>query len=786
MAFLRLVFYEMKKLFSALPLRVILVVMLLVNMVLLVPARDPFEQRSIGEAKEMLHKLYHEDRETFEAQYAPLRAEYDAAVAKLPLGAILEEPLTRTFSKIRNDVGLYNAVIQQHDSERRPYQEYLADMIAEAKRYEAILDPDSYLAKRQALLIESYEKLAEKVEFNCSPVYGWKEYLLHDAEAGGLLAVLLVVALLAALGDRTAGFTAISAPASKGGIHTAAAKFAASFLSSFVIALLFTLSSLFAVWVFYGLSDPTTALQGMNTYAIGHPSYDTSYTGNIPFALSFGGFAFVQALYKAFFAGVCGAFMMTLTLICRRYVTGALLSGGFVYLQYRMSVMDPYVIEQWKFFNIFSFYNIFEFWRKIRFVNLFGAPVNMLVLVPIALVLILLLLLALTILVYRRQNATCHSFALRSFWEKKRNAFLAVRSPFSYRGGTRAFAFELYKNKLFVIALVIVLAAKWFTAMSDFEFKNNSFNRLSAEYMETLEGTYSAEKAAFVETEYVKQQAILDKEREMKEGYENGPVSGLDYFNFEMELYAAKSRLEVLTVFQGQSVYLASLQERGILGSYLATGGIERYESVGADVLLLFFVMLFAANLFLCEFGKTSSRGAVISLVQTTKRGRLHLFYTKLLVIFCFTTVVFACFAAIDFYHLQANWWIPQRADLVCSLRRYEGMAQMTFGEYFVLLTVMRYAGVLLAALLAVCMTVLLKDIVSAYAALAAVVLIPIFAENTGILLCRYVNPANLTRAPFLFALGMGMFIAMYLAFALAVGVFTAYTAYTVKKGIKG
>ncbi len=102
------------------------------------------------------------------------------------------------------------------------------------------------------------------------------------------------------------------------------------------------------------------------------------------------------------------------------------------------------------------------------------------------------------------------------------------------------------------------------------------------------------------------------------------------------------------------------------------------------------------------------------------------------------------------------------------------------------LMTTMRYFGLFLITLLAVSLTVMLKDIVSVYASLAAVILLPVFSENMGITLYRYVNPANLTRSAYLFEIRINIFLLLYGIFILLIGVLTGFTAVHIQKGLKG
>ena len=65
-------------------------------------------------------------------------------------------------------------------------------------------------------------------------------------------------------------------------------------------------------------------------------------------------------LHKAMAAVICGIVVFTATVLCRRYRITGVAGGAFIFLQYRMSILDIFRMDQWKYLNVFS-----VFWQRI-------------------------------------------------------------------------------------------------------------------------------------------------------------------------------------------------------------------------------------------------------------------------------------------------------------------------------------------------------------------------------------------------------------------------------------
>ena len=355
--------------------------------------------------------------------------------------------------------------------------------------------------------------------------------------------------------------------------------------------------------------------------------------------------------------------------------------------------------------------------------------------------------------------------------------------------------FEFFKNKAVFLLLALLLIGKCVLSSQAYAWKDTSYNRIYLQYIAEIGGEYSAEKTEYIEKEYREQTRIVRKSEEMEKKFTDGLISPSEYEDYLQQYSAAQAKVEVLLDLKEQSTHLELLYtENGILGAYIFPVGFEKYINQGADWLLMIFICVLCCNTFIVEFGKTSSRGAVISLIQSTSRGRTSLYKTKLLLVGLSVTTVYWLFFIMDYANLSANWLLPDMGELLVSYSDFGNVsAAFTFGGYFALTALSGYFGALLISLICVSVSQLLKEAVFIYAICATVFIVPHFAGRVGVNVCDYFNLTNLINTNALFGMSnrlqwmgvFGWFTVFFLSCMLLTGTLVSISAKQIQKGLR-
>ena len=356
--------------------------------------------------------------------------------------------------------------------------------------------------------------------------------------------------------------------------------------------------------------------------------------------------------------------------------------------------------------------------------------------------------------------------------------------------------YEFFKNKAVFLLLALLLVGKCVISSRTYAWKDTPYNRIYLQYVTEIGGEYSAEKAEYIEKEYREQSIIVRNSEKMEKDFLAG-IIGIDEYEAYLQAFsAAQVKVSVLLDLKEQSSHLERLYtEKGVLGSYIFPVGLETYLYQGADWLLMIFICVLCCNTFIIEFGKTSSRGAVISLLQSTPRGRASLYKTKLCLIVAAVTVVYWTFFIIDYVNLSSDWLLPNASDLLVSYRTFKkAPISFTFGGYFALTACVGFLGALMISLTCVSVAQMTKEPVFVYVICATILIVPHFTESVGVEVCGYFNFTNLVNTNELFLMSnklqwMGSFgwlTVFTVSCTLLTGILVLLSAKQIQKGLKG
>lgn len=793
MTYFRLIGYELKKLFSFTSVKLILVLLLALNLFFTYSYIRDRNKYNVNESLEYIYEMHQTNPDYYELEYERILDDWYHRETFEP---------SRQYSPGKaNDRTLFLTVefFLQADTD---YHEALALTLSQAQAIRDNLSerPISYSYRYQEELIRKYQYLNETVTIQNEPVYGWKEYFLYDAEIIFVLIAVAACALVIALNDKTIGFYSIQATCARGRKSTAAAKFAAMVIVCMGVSLVFSISTLTMVSSVYGLSDAGNAIQAVFQEVRASLVEKVELMRLNPFPVSIAGFLCIFFSFKAFVAVMFGAVVMVFAILLGSRLLGGLAGVAFAAFQSWLSHADILLTGQWKYLSFFSVYAAGSFWTRYRSVNIFGYSIDLVIVFLVLFLFIMAVAFAVCLTTASRKSSPRIMRMGKSFLLKDKESSARIPRPMGkpFRGSFSLLGYEWYKNGWLLVFLVFLLAAKCFISAGYYQFKDTSYNRLYQQYIAEIGGEYSDEKAEYLQKEYDSAQAVVACYSEIREAYISHEIDKEAFEAYLKEHNVAQAKIPVLKDLTERSSYLKELLvQKGIRASYVFDTGFEKYTGQGVDWLLILFVCLFCCNSLIVEFGRTSSKGSIYELVQSTPLGRMHLYGKKILSNVIVVTIAYWIFFAVDFIAWRENWTLPSSGDLLVSLPAYAQTSEnLTFGGYCTLICVSGFLGVLLMSLLCVSVTLLLKDMILIYAVQTMIWVAPYFMQSIGMSFCNYFDLTKLTDTNSLFAVSysswwketevFGWFSVFFVLCAILTAGLFILSVRQIRKGLRG
>ena len=357
-----------------------------------------------------------------------------------------------------------------------------------------------------------------------------------------------------------------------------------------------------------------------------------------------------------------------------------------------------------KYINLIAFANTHDIYAKYLNLNIFGEPFGYKTVFAISLVILLLTFSILSVAFYTRQKVIMNR---------------SRRLPFTIFKGrnTSLFLQECYKVFIGGRVLFILLvfgAFVWFGYSPLSEKFASSDEIYYKQYMLKLEGELTPEKEQFLASEQEKfDKAQEDMQRELAEG---NVFAAMKYQNI----------LAPQTAFEQVKAHAAYLKNNG--GEFVYDSGYKLLtgdESAGNKdttlALTAFALLICTLTYVYCVEYQT---GAAV-LLHTSPRGRKAVFLRKLVIGMIVLTVIYILTYAPYFYNVLNAYGTRQLSAPACSLEHLSGW-NLSILEYLILISVLRYLGMILAMLLIYFVSSKAKSFISSLLIETAVLIVPL------------------------------------------------------------
>ncbi|MBQ9746969.1 MAG: hypothetical protein IJW21_09130, partial [Clostridia bacterium] len=656
-----------------------------------------------------------------------------------------------------SDWTLYNGVYE-YCIANEEYHNTLGSVIGTTEsiksNYEYAGETDSYLYRYQLDVLKHYRHLDDNVTIEPTITRSWNTYFKYNGEFLFFALFLIVCAIAVMLGDRQNGFYTIESTCKNGRRITFAAKFGALMAVSALTVLIFTASSLVAVFSISYFASPLAPVQSVEALRL------------VPYEISILGFLAMFTGVKIMSACVFSATVGALCVLVKHYAFAFALGAGFIGLNYYVTTLDVLQVKQWKYLSLWLTCDAEETLSRFRSVDVCGDSVDILAVFALAAVEILALSLAVCLAFHHSRNARSAErediFALIGKIKNCLAAFFAKislgkkKKPF--KGKTSVTAFELAKNKFVLISLVFLLIIKIFASADYFTPVERTYDRLYKKYVSEIAGVYSDEKLKYIDTKYSECERIIQKKTYMENSYYAGKISDTEFEDYMREYNTASASIKVLADLKTQARYLQRIYKfSGIEGSFFYEADVLHYTGKGVDFLLLLFVGVLGCNSYVKEYGKTSSQGSISQILKSTKKGRMCTFSRKLGIVLVFSAIAWILFEAVDLVFFLGRYELPPLSVLLVSSQSYKNAPEVfTLSNYFVFKTVISFFGTLVVAALCFAISQLLRDFTLVFTSAAACIVIPNVIYSAGATVCGYFDITMVYNTDGLFRLSLG------------------------------
>jgi hypothetical protein len=549
--------------------------------------------------------------------------------------------------------GMLYKMVQEQKSKKEAYRSTITDIIERSKKELRIydkkgVDRNSFVYIYQVAVTDKYSKLLD-TEFRFEYPHGYGEFFEYDWVKPFIFTSVLFVCIFVFVKEQRDGAAPLIRSTKKGRARTAVAKLASINVVTFLIVILFTVTTLLAVYLKIGLSSPEQAMQAF---------YELC-----PFGIKVWQGILIFIAFKALAVCAFATLITGISVFFRNYIP--VLAGGVVVygLSYAVNLMSVFDLDSRLIaLNLINAANPTALFERLRMYGFLGGAItqdSMLLCVYIPLMLIIAVL---GTIGFCRGRVFAFSF-LKKLHKPKLlgiKTFRIIKSrPYSI------LAFEFHKLVNWKSALILFVGIYMtVTAATDrFRPSVNVTDKLYKAYMEQLEGAWTQEKSIFIQDEHKRISNLISSYDEMLQKYQNKLISSEDYNNYLKNYYAAPAYKNALDRISEQEKYI---KENSNQPYFIYDTGWKKLFLTDYSIYITALVILTAA----VTFGNEYTSGFV-NILRSTKNGRMKTFINKYAVVIFFSFVLSLFFAILQLHIALSKLSLPLWSAPITSIKEF-------------------------------------------------------------------------------------------------------------------
>ena len=596
------------------------------------------------------------------------------------------------------------------------YLKNIDDTAAQMTSISIFADSDTFSYKNIAKTPDDFKHLKGS-ELKIGPSRGIS--MATGFVATDLIGLLMIMTIVVTIVTREKELNQIilSKTTYKGRLNLGVSKlFTCLFAALISVIILYAINFLVSYFT-YGFGDLTRQIQSV--YDFNGSSLKISVLDY--FVL----FLFAKLIVYCVFAG-----LIYLVTVCSR---SAVQVYGILILSIAAEAVLYYTIPSTsylcplKYINILAYSNTKDLFANYLNLNLFGQPINYIVVFLISIIILLIIFSILSVYVFSHQRII-KSRSTRSIISKFR----------IFKGrNTNLFLQECYKifiggkALLILIAFAVAVVITYEPMKEDFKSVDDVYYK---QYMLEYEGKYTSQKQQMIDDE---EQKFIDAENNISDLSENSD----DNFLIIMKYQKLLDSQEAFEQVKEHAEYLKTTENGEFIydsGYKLLTGD----ESSGnKDLTLGLTAMAIVVCCLVYIYSIEYQTGSNV-LLRTSSKGRGNIFLYKFLIGLIIITAIYILTYAPYFYNVLSAYGTSGINAPAYSIEALSSF-NMSIKSYLIMICIGRYVSLILAMLIIFWLSSKLRSLILTFLASTAILILPILMSLLGIKFFDYVllNP---------------------------------------------
>ncbi len=475
------------------------------------------------------------------------------------------------------------------------------------------ISTDKYIYQYQKELLEVYSSARDNVKIGFEHLCGWNVFF-NDINFSGYLYVLVVLFLIINFfNDKYTESNKIIQLTRYGRETAIISKIILHLMVIFFSIVLVEGIRLLIIFLYHGLSSPFNNIQ--------------AYISLYPYNLSILQYLFIYIGVK-----ILTAFSIYLTFIAIFCIVKHVYMFFAFYISYY--ILNAIVYNS-RNVNIScnTFFGVNTFLSQYRSIHIFFKVFPSIDFYLLSTVLICIIMIPLIIYLYIPINIT---------WKKPKFLYMKLLKAKNNKNrknySTNCTLHELYKQLiadkkffLFIVILILLVIFQCWNCNN----ANTYMDSLYKDYINSVNGIYTTEKAQYLKEERIRIQSLISQEAQAVKDFQLGKTTLPEYSEYLKNLYIAKTqstileRLEDITCF-----FKITVEEYNKYGSYTYETGYLLFFNNSFDDIITLLIIIFACMSYCMEYKSTTSNSKMIYVLHTTANGDKYLYRAKLIALF--------------------------------------------------------------------------------------------------------------------------------------------------------
>ncbi len=743
---LKLLIYEMKKVFCNSYIRRSIFILFAINIVLCKIYSMPNASELPTDIIVSFFDTYNENNEIVEQEYAEYsnweHLQLQLQEEQLLLGNrnFKPEPFNNKYApEGYSDGQLYRKLFLQKSyitSYKTSINKVISDASALLDGYLAMgFQPSSFPCQYQTEVINRYEALLTNVRLGFEYVHGWDKYFSNEPTIILIFLTVTIISVIMALYDNSCGISQILRVTKKGRAQIFFIKYAAVALITMLITCIFMLSTWCIIGLTEGYSNPFNNIQIIQNFLY------------CPYNITIISCFFMDLLLKMFAFITFSAFILMISMLCRNYVFAFFAGIGSLSVSfYFKSFPSSYL----KYLNIYNIASTDIFFERYNAVNCFTFALNA-VLFCVFSYFVIFTAMGIVITNFC-SRLHCNTVSISLIPPLIKRTTVSVKSQRKQSIYPLSLLYhesmKLILQKAVLFSVILLLAIKCLFSYYAFQPSNSYADHVYHEYMEQLKGELTQDKLDFIISERNRINNALSSFEDMQQAYLRDEIDFDTYSSFLSEYNYAYSRNELFTVIEEHSEYLDNIEKIGETAWFLYDTGWKKLLFSGFDWTLYAVLIILISGTFVVEFDKKSSSGSFSNILRSTKHGRNKTFIKKLILMLISTILCTVLWNSIDYINIDLSYNLREFSAPIWSIESMNVFANnITIGQYLVVMYVTKILAGICLGTLVYSLSSILKRYISVMPALVSITLIPSLFAGIGMSMFKKVDFTLFFRA---------------------------------------